>query len=56
MGKVIKTKSKDNSATLKESPEVRRAIVRIAHKIKSSKSNGHLVKLNGIFFRIKKLG
>jgi len=56
MCKVINIKPKVVSKNITEAPEIRRAIVRIAHKIKSSKSQGQLVKINDHFFRIKELG
>jgi len=37
-------------------PEMGSALVRIAHKLSSSKSEGQIVKLGDKYYRIKELG
>ncbi len=53
-----KEKSSKNVTAISsiKSPELRSALVRVAHKLSSNNSNTQVVKIGDKYFRIKELG
>ncbi|QFZ54273.1 hypothetical protein FEZ18_05460 [Oceanihabitans sp. IOP_32] len=54
--KKIEGKDKEEKASKVNTPEVRSAIVRIAHKLSANSSKGQVVKIGNKYYRIKELG
>lgn len=54
--KKTENRNKVEKASKVNTPEVRSAIVRIAHKLSANNSKGQVVKIGDKYYRIKELG